>query len=116
MGKKISIFIGVLLLAGVISYFLIDANEKAFDQTQWQTSPSTRYEMATALVESKLLFGKTKTEVVALLGTAKPSTLEGKDHLVYALRKPPSFFDVKDETLIVIFENEKVVNVVHNYE
>ena len=117
MGKKIKIIAGVFALAAVISYFLIDANEKQFDQVEWKTSPFTRYKMAKNIIDSNMLFGKTKEEVLSLLGNnTKPSTLKGKDHLVYSLGKAPSFFETKDETLIVIFEEEIVVQTIYRHE
>ena len=117
MGKKIVIFVGVLLLAGVISYFVIDANEKQFNQVEWQASPSTRYLMAKNIINSNMFYGKTKPEIITLLGNVtKASTLKGKDHLVYSLGSAPTFFEVKEETLIVILEDEIVVNVIHSYQ
>ncbi|MEJ6792810.1 MAG: hypothetical protein QNK89_08820 [Lacinutrix sp.] len=117
MGKKIGIFVGVLLLAGAISYFVIDANEKQFNKIQWHETPSTRYDMAKDIIDSNMLFGKTKAEIILLLGsTTKPSTLKGKDHLVYSLGKASSFFEVKEETLIIVFQDEKVINVIHSYQ
>lgn len=112
MIKKIIIFLGVLLLASVISFFILDANEKQFDQTQWIESPLTRYKISKDLLESNILFGKTKEEVSSLLGKAMPSTLQGKDHLVFSLGIPPSFFETKEEKLVVIFEEGKVTNVI----
>lgn len=110
MIKKIIIIVGVFALATVISFFLIDVNEKQFNQTQWNNSPITRHKMASTIVESKFLIGKTKTEVFSILGNnTKPSTLQGKDHLVYSLGKPPSFFETKEETLVVIFNKKNII-------
>jgi len=114
--KKIKIIVGVLLLASVISYFVLDANEKQFDETQWKSSPLTRYKMSKAVVESNILYGKTKGEVISLLGSAMPSTLKGKEHLVYSLGTPPSFFETKEEKLVVIFEDSKVFKVIQSNE
>ncbi|WP_034062655.1 hypothetical protein [Lacinutrix jangbogonensis] len=113
MIKKLKIIIGVFLLASVISYFILEANEKQFDRTQWNTSPLTRFKMAKSLMESDILYGKTKEEVISLLGNAIPSTLKGKDHLVYAIGTPPSFFEAKEEKIVVVFEDGKVINVIH---
>ena len=114
--KKLKIIFGVFALASVISYYLIDVNVKQFDQSQWESSTLTRYEMATDIIESNILFGKTKTEVISLLGKAEPSTLIGKDHFTYSLGKPPSFFETSDETLIVIFENDIAIEIIHKHE
>ena len=112
MIKKLKILIGVFALAIVISYFVLEANEIQFDQTQWNSSPLTRYKMSKDVVESNMLYGKTKDEIISLLGSAIPSTLEGKEHLIYSLGTPPSFFENKEEKLVVIFEDNKVINVI----
>ena len=117
MAKKIKIILGVFALAAIISYVLIDANEKEFDQVQWRISPLTRYKMANDIIESKMLLGKTKTEITSLLGNnTQTSTLVGKEHLVYSLGKAPSFFETKDEALIVVFENSKVIKIIYSHE
>ncbi|WP_417619515.1 hypothetical protein [Oceanihabitans sediminis] len=114
MAKKIQIILAVLALAGAISYFLIDANEKQFDETQWHIRPLTRYKMAKDIVTSNILLGKSQDEVEDLLGKAVPSNLEGRDHLVFDLGKAPSFFEAAAESLVVIFEEDKVVKVLHS--
>lgn len=114
--KKIGIIIGVLVLATVISYFLLDANEKQFDQDIWNTNPLTRYKMSKDIIESNMLIGKTKDEVIMLLGLAEESSLQGKEHVIYALGKPPSFFEEEAAKLVVIFENSLATKVIHSHE
>lgn len=116
MVKKIKIVFGVFLLASVISYFLINANEKQFNAAQWQSSPLTRYKMSKDIIESNLLIGNTKTETINLLGKPTTTTLKGKDHFVYSLGKTPSFFETEEQKLVLIFENDKVVKVIHSEE
>ena len=117
MLKKIKIIAGVFVLAMLISYFLIDVNEKQFDQVQWKKNPFERYKMASDIIETNMLFGKKKTEVISVLGNnTETSTLIGKEHLVYPLGKIPSFFESKEETLIVVFENAKVFKIIYSHE
>ncbi|WP_452222344.1 hypothetical protein [Lacinutrix salivirga] len=116
LGKKLKIIAGVFALAIAISYFLIDANEKEFDINEWNANPQTRYKMSNAIIENKLLFGKTKTEVIQLLGPSETSTLNGKEYVSYNLGKTPSFFEQKMETLIITFDNEKVSSVINTYK
>ncbi|MDO6595512.1 hypothetical protein Q4512_01225 [Oceanihabitans sp. 2_MG-2023] len=113
MIKKIKIIVGVFVLATVISYFVIQLNEKQFDAVSWHTNPLSRYKMSKDIKESNVLIGKSKDAVVELLGKGEPSTLTGRDHLVYSLGKPPSFFETKKETLVVIFEHDYVIQVLH---
>ena len=102
MVKKV---IGVLLIAIVISVYLISINENQFDSIVWKTEPSMRYKMSKDIIENQLFIGKNKQEVVQLLGEPKISKLEGKEHLIYSLGKAPSFFESKDAKLVIIFEN-----------
>lgn len=116
MDNKIKKIAGVFVLASIISYFLIQSNEKQFNSSTWKTSPLTRYTMTKDITESNMLIGKTKDAVILLLGNATPSALKGREHLVYSLGKSPSFFETKEENLVVIFENALVVKVIHSYE
>ncbi len=79
-------------MASIISYFLLEANEKEFNVTQWHASPLTRYKMSKDIIMSNMLIGKSKSDVITVLGQAEESRLEGKSHLIFALGKPPSFF------------------------
>jgi len=116
LGRRLKIIIGVFALAAIISYFLIDANEKQFDKTQWHASPLTRYKMSKDIVESNMLIGKTKEDVISILGKASPFTLEGKEHLIYYLGKTPTFFEAKEETLVIVFDELLATKVVQSYE
>ncbi|MBU2939029.1 hypothetical protein KO494_05690 [Lacinutrix sp. C3R15] len=110
---KIGLF---FFLAFVLSTSLIWLFEERFNPEQWQSQPLTRYKMVDDIIESEILLGKTKNAVFLLLGEAIPSTLEGKEHLMYSLGKPPSFFEPKKERLVVVFENNLVVKVIHKQD
>ena len=116
MVRKIKIIAGVLVLASVISYFLLEANEKKFDQTAWSVYPTERYKMSKDIIESNLLVGKSKQDVRLLLGDAEVSNFQGRDHLIYALGQPPSFFGEAAAKLVVIFEDALVIKVIHSHE
>jgi len=116
LGKRIKIIAGVFALASVISYFLITTNEKQFDKTQWHASPLTRYKMSKDIIASNMLINNTKEEVVLLLGNPEISKLQGKEHLIYKLGKPPSFFEENSAKLVLIFENDLVIKVIHSHE
>lgn len=110
---KIGLF---LFVAFAISTTLTWLFEERFNQPQWEIEHTKRYKMADDIIESQLLVGKTKQEVISLLGNASPSTLKGREHLVYDLGKPPSFFERIEERLVVIFDNNLVIKVIHSKE
>jgi hypothetical protein len=116
MNRNIFLIVCVFVLAGIISYFLLEANEKQFDQSTWKNYPTERYKMSKDIVNSNMLIGKTKDEVILLLGDAETSNLQGKEHLVFALGKPPSFFESTDAKLVVIFRNDLANKVIHSHE
>lgn len=113
MFKKV---VGVLLVALVISVFLIAVNEQQFDVSAWKNEPTLRYKMSKDIIENQRFIGKEKQELLQLLGEPEVSNLEGKDHLIYPLGKAPSFFESKEERLIIILENSVVTKVIHSKE
>ncbi|WP_452229235.1 MULTISPECIES: hypothetical protein [unclassified Lacinutrix] len=110
---KIGLF---FFVAFVLSTTLTWLFEERFNEQQWRSERTTRYKLAADIMESELLIGKTKKEVIALLGPASPSTLTGSEHLLYALGKPPSFLESKAEKLVIIFENSFAIEVIHLQE
>ena len=113
MKRNIVLIVFVLVLATIISYFLIEANEKQFQQSTWNNYPTERYTMRKNIIKSELLIGKTKQEVIRLLGDPKVSNLTGKEHLIYSLGKVPSFFESDEMQLIVIFEDDVANKVIY---
>ena len=110
---KIGLF---FFVAFVLSTSLTYLFEGRFNKQQWSSERTTRYKLAADIMESELLIGKTKQEVIVLLGSPSSSTLTGRDHLVYALGEPPSFFESKAEKLVVVFENSFAIEVIHLQE
>lgn len=105
---KIGLF---FFIAFVLSTSLIWLFEERFNQDQWRSQHSTRYKMVDDIIESKLLLGKTKDEVIFLLGKPNSRISEEKDFFLYRIGNEPSFFKSKKEQLLVLFEDEKVLKV-----
>jgi hypothetical protein len=110
---KIGLF---LFTAFIITTSLIYVFEERFDKHQWRSEPSRRYQMVDDLIESQLLIGKTKNEVILLLGDPDSSISSGNDVFLYRLGKPPSFFESKREQLLVAFEVGTVFKVATTLE
>jgi len=106
--SKIVLF---LLVGSVIGILLMSLFQEKFDSNDWQMEPETRYKMVDDIIEQKLLSGKTKEEVILLLGEPSSRSSKGKDVFLYTLGKPPSFFESKREQLVVVFKNEKAIKV-----
>ena len=105
---KIGLF---FFVAFVISMSLIWLFEERFDKNRWKTEPSKRYVMVDDVIESQLLIGKTKDEVILLLGQPNSSASLEKDLFLYRIGQPPSFFDSKEVQLLIVFDKNLVIQV-----
>lgn len=85
-----------------------DFEKIPFDQQRWQTDRAERYRMADDIIDSKLLIGKTKEEVIQTLGPT--FTNYNDNHTAYYLGVVPSF-SPDPYILNVHFENDKVSRV-----
>ncbi len=104
--------IGLLFfIAFVLGTSLIYQFEERFDENLWRSEPTRRYKLSDDIIESQLLFGKTKVEVIALLGEPYSTLSLNQESFIYRLGKPPSFLEPKMELLVIIFINQKVIEV-----
>lgn len=104
------IYVGLIMIwIFSISYYpTID-----FDQTEWNSNIEERYRMSEDIIESKMLIGKTHTEVIEILGTDFSSNSDNK--LTYELGHVPGLFNIDTDYLEVKLENGIVV-IVNQYE
>ena len=104
--------IGLFFFAAfIIGTSLIWLFEERFDSDNWHNQPTMRYKMVDDIIEQKVLLGKSKDEVIILLGEPSSRTSEGKDIFLYSLGRPPSFFKTKREQLLIVFTNQIVEKV-----
>ena len=83
--------------------------KKHFDKQKWDTHIEERYTMSKNIIESEILIGKTKEEVIDLLGN--DYTNYGKEHIGYYLGTVPRLFNIDPDFLDIYFENGKVIKV-----
>ncbi|WP_299114640.1 hypothetical protein [uncultured Winogradskyella sp.] len=101
--------IGLFFLAVFsLSALLLWLFEKRFDKVLWENNSTQRYQMVDDLIESQILLGKTKDEVIVLLGQPYSSSNVEKDIFIYRLGDQPSFFNSRKEHLLILFINQKV--------
>lgn len=100
--------LALVILIAVMSYEGYYPS-RDFQKTIWEQSPDTRYELSEDIIDSKLLIGKTSSEVIVLLGTdfVKNTPQEISYHLGYV---PDSFWETIG-VLNIYFEHQKVVRV-----
>lgn len=108
-----TVFFVSFILAKTLTWLF----EDRFTKENWKTYAFKRYKMADDIIENKLIIGKTKQEIVLLLGdNMRTLKANRKEQFVYYLGTPPSFFEEKKENLIIIFEKGYVVEVIHSKE
>ncbi|WP_299116286.1 hypothetical protein [uncultured Winogradskyella sp.] len=101
-----------LLVVVVSSKLLISIFDERFDKAKWHNKPLERYQMVHDIIESRLLIGKTKGDIISLLGQPNSVVSKPKRGFVYKLGTEPSFFNTEEEVkMLVIFQNEKVSKV-----
>lgn len=109
--KRFDKILLVFFLAVFISLSLIWVFEERFDKEQWSANLTQRYKMVDNLMESQVLIGKSKDDVILMLGYPNLSSDNENQVFAYSLGVPPSFFNSKREKLLVIFREEIVEDV-----
>lgn len=107
-----SIILSPLIYLGIIYMMLFTISyypSNDFDKIKWDTNKAERYKMSEDIIESKILIGKTKTEIIQLLGNDFYSY--NNNHIAYELGFVPGLFNIDIDVLDIYFENEKVIKV-----
>ncbi len=80
-----------------------------FNKQKWESDTEKRYELSEDLIESKILIGKTKKEVIEILG--EPDGWKEDDYWSYYLGFKPSLLGIDPDYLDINFKNNKVITV-----
>ena len=115
--RKIATWCSTIFLSPIIYilimlsffYFLTYYPTYDFDKEKWKSNSENRYELSEDIIESKILIGKTKTEVIEILG--EPDGNKEENYWSYYLGYVPSLFNIDPDFLDINFENNKVVTV-----
>ncbi|MDQ7950094.1 MAG: hypothetical protein REI78_00095 [Pedobacter sp.] len=97
-----------ILIVGSFFMFLTYYPDRDFDRIRWKAYPEQRYELSKDLMNSKLLIGKSKAQVNALLGD---SAQQHQEVWIYDLGFVPGIANIDPDILIVTFKNGRVVSV-----
>jgi len=100
------LYVGIILIwICSISYY----PQTAFNPQEWNEKPDERYKMSFDIIKREILIGKTKVEVIELLGENFDTYNE--NHIVYYLGLLPGSFAPCPDILEIYFENGKVIKV-----
>jgi len=80
-----------------------------FDKQEWNNKKEERYKMSKDIINSEMLIGKTKEEVIGLLGDDFYSYDENS--IEYDLGFVPMLFNIDPDVLVIYFEKGKVIKV-----
>jgi hypothetical protein len=100
------IYVGIIML-WVFSISYHPTND--FDKEKWFADKEKRYELSENLIKSKMLIGKTKSEVRQILGNE--GNTDESNHWNYYFGFRPGFANIDSDVLDIEFKNEKVIRV-----
>lgn len=107
------------VLYPLINIFSDYHHKKYFNAEDWKNKPALRYEMSNNLETSKLLLGKSKTDVAALLGEPEwfswNDTIKANDsnYWNYNLGMKPGAFNTTQECIKLTFINNIASDLEH---
>ncbi len=107
-----TVILSPILYVGIIMIWILSMSyypKSDFDQKEWMQNKEERYKMSGDIIDSELLIGKTKDEVIELLGNDYYSYHE--DYMAYDLGFVPGLFNIDPDVLDIYFEKGKVVKV-----
>ncbi|SFC61375.1 hypothetical protein SAMN04487891_11528 [Flagellimonas taeanensis] len=96
-----------LIIIWVFSASYYTSND--FDKTEWDSNVEERYRMAEDIIDNKMLIGKTRSDVIQILGSKYSNNNE--DYLSYELGIKPGLFNIDPDYLYIKFKNEIVLSV-----
>jgi|TARA_B110000483_G_C17974263_1_gene457129 hypothetical protein len=84
-----------------------------FDKDEWNSNVKERFIMSEDIIESEILIGKTREEVIQMLGNDFITNNESE--ITYELGHVPGLFNIDPDYLDIKLENGKVISV-NQYE
>jgi hypothetical protein len=107
-----TIILTPLIYVGLIVAFVFYVSyypTKEFNETGWRTEKEKRYEMTKDIIENDLLIGKTKEEIINILGDDYFKYNE--DHWGYDVGFVPGLLNIDPDVLDIHFKDDKVESV-----
>ena len=80
-----------------------------FNKEEWKHNEYERYRMTEDIIENQILLGKTKNEIIELLGN--DYNICNENEITYFIGHVPGLFNIDPSVLAIYFNNGKVVKV-----
>jgi hypothetical protein len=100
------LYVGIVILSMLIMEYYPKRN---FDRKEWLNNKDGRYEYSDDIIDSKMLIGKSKSEVIKILGD--DGNEYNNNDWYYMLGFRPELMNIDPDTLEIDFKNGKVINV-----
>jgi len=107
-----TIILSPLLYVGIIMIWIFSVSyypKTDFNKQEWNENKEERYKMSNDIIKSEMLIGKTKEEVIEILGADFYAYDE--NHIAYDLGFVPGLFNIDPDVLDIYFEKGKVIKV-----
>ncbi len=107
-----AIVLSPLLYIGVIMLWIFSVSyypKTDFNKHEWKENKEERYKMSRDIIKSEMLIGKTKEEVIEVLGN--DFYMYNENHIAYDLGFVPGFANIDPDVLDIYFEKGKVIKV-----
>ncbi|MDD2799081.1 MAG: hypothetical protein PHV20_10845 [Bacteroidales bacterium] len=107
-----TIILSPILYVGIVMIWIFSIlyyPKTDFNKQKWDLNKDERYKMSHDIIEHELLIGKTKDEVINLLGS--DFYRYDDNHVAYDLGFVPGLFNIDPDVLDIYFENGKVIKV-----
>lgn len=95
----------ILIWIFTISYY----PNNDFNRDKWVSNKEERFKMSKDIIESEILIGKTKSEIIQLLG--EDYFRYDENHIAYDLGFVPGIMNIDPYVLDIYFEKGKVIKV-----
>jgi len=107
-----AVILSPIVYIGLIIIWICYASyypQETFSKEKWNANVEKRYSMSRNIIKSDMLIGKTKEEIVTLLGDDYHEY--SKDHIGYYLGFVPKIMGIDPDILDIYFEENKVIKV-----
>ncbi|SFA99914.1 MULTISPECIES: hypothetical protein [unclassified Bacillus (in: firmicutes)] len=110
--KVIALTLGSLaiIIGGIIYVLFLLLTPNQFNQEKWLNKPAERVNMVDSMLSEVRLRGKSKTEIIKLLGEEEEKVyFKELNNLVYYLGDERGFMSIDSEWLVIWFDDKDKV-------
>ncbi len=107
-----TVILSPLIYVGLVMIWIFSISyypTSDFDKNEWNSNIEERFKMSENIIESEILIGKTREEVIQMLGNDFITNNESE--ITYELGNVPGLFNIDPDYLDIKLKNGKVISV-----